>query len=83
MRENRTDPNPDPFRKMLWIWVRIRDGSKQFQKVIGSHKIQNFSRTDIAIVPKLRYFGNLFCYKRNLSQNNNKITFFCNSENET
>ena len=43
---------------------------------MGSHKIQIFSRADIAIASKLQYFGNLFGYKRNLPQNNQKIYKF-------
>ena len=69
------------FEKFLRI--RIRNGSDQFQKIVmGSHKIQIFSRTDIAIASKLLYFGNLFGYKWNLAQNNNKNWFFCDSENK-
>ena len=41
-----------------------------------SHKIQIFSRTDIAIASKLLYFGYSFDYKRNLPRNNQKIYKF-------
>ena len=34
-----------------------------------SHKIQICSRTDIAMGSKLLFFGNLYGYKRNLTQN--------------
>ena len=51
------------FEKFLRI--RIRNGSDQFQKNgMGSHKIQIFSRADIAIASKLQYFLNLFGYKK-------------------
>ena len=43
---------------------------------MGSHKIQIFSRVDIAIASKLQYFGDLFGYKRNLPQNNKILQFF-------
>ena len=39
---------------------------------MGSHKIQTFSRADIAIASKLLYVGSLFDYKRNLPQKNQK-----------
>ena len=48
-------------------------GSDQFQKeFMGSHKIQIYSRVDVAIASKLQYFGNLLGYKRNLPHNNQK-----------
>ena len=57
--------------------IRIRNGSDQFQKnSMGSHKIQIFSRADIAIASKLQYFGSLCGYKRNLPQNNQKFANF-------
>ena len=61
-----------------FLLFRIRNGSDQFQNIVmGSHKIQIFSRTDIAIAPKLLYFGNLTGYKRNLPPNNqNNYNFF-------
>ena len=60
-RKNFTDPDPK----------RIRP----FQKIIvESHKIQIISMTDIAIASKLSYFGNLFGYKRNLTQKYQKTT---------
>ena len=65
--------------------VRIRilfenfsgSGSDQFQKIVmGSHKIQIFSRTNLAIATKLPYFWHSYGYKRNLPQNNQKIFNF-------
>ena len=41
-----------------------------------THKIQIFSRADIAIASKLLYFGNLFGYKWNLAQTIKKCTTF-------
>ena len=47
---------------------------------MGSHKIQIFSRTNLAIATKLPYFGNSYGYKRNLPQNNQKNQNFCNCD---
>ena len=68
----------------IFLRIRIRNGSDQFQKiVVESHKIQILPATEIAISSKSLYFGNLFGYKRNLTQNY-QIFFqiFCNSENK-
>ena len=49
------------FEKFLRIRIRIRNGSDQFQKIVmGSHKIQIFSKADVAIASKLLYFINYF-----------------------
>ena len=67
----RTDP--DPFWKMFTDPdpQRNRPISKN---VMGPHKIQIFSRTDIAIAFKLLNFGNLFGCKIN-SPKSNQIFF--------
>ena len=43
---------------------------------MGSHKIQTFSRIDIAIASKLLYLGKSFGYKRNMPENDQKFTNF-------
>ena len=71
-------PCSECMDKMSVEFRKVRNyRSDQFQKnFMGSQEIQIFLSTDIAIASKLLYFGNLCGYKRNLTQNYQKIHFF-------